>query len=233
MEPPSRRQVTGRKQSLREQVLQDLRAEIVSGRVEGGHVYSVPALATDLGVSTTPVREALLELQRQGLVTPLPNRGFQVAVPSTEELLEMLKLRELLETYALDRLAAREEKDLTRLYAIAERISDAVEQRDPVAYVAADREFHLALVDEAGISKLTTFISDLRDHMRLIGLETEQGFARQEASAAEHFQLLDLLTAGDTEGVRGIISHHISAWEAVLRAGMAADHPTATTTDAM
>ncbi|NEE41034.1 GntR family transcriptional regulator [Streptomyces sp. SID7982] len=213
--------MASRKLSLREQVLGDLRAEIVSGLVEAGHVYSAPTLAAELGVSTTPVREALLELHRQGLVTPLPNRGFQVVMPSTEELVQLLELRELLETYALERLARQEDKDLAPLYPMAERIAEAVERGDPVAYVAADREFHLALVGRAGVAKLSSFISDLRDHMRLIGLETQQGLARQRDSAAEHFQLLDLLEAGDSEGVCRIIGHHISAWKDVLRAGTA------------
>lgn len=219
----TRRHVASRRQSLREQVLQDVRAEIVSGRVEAGHVYSVPGLAADLGVSTTPVREALLELHRQGLLTTLPNRGFQVVVPSTAELLDMLKLRELLETYALELLATREPQDLRPLFEIAERISRAVDEGDLVEYVAADREFHLALVAEAGVSKLTAFIGDLRDHMRLIGLETDHGRDRQKASALEHFELLELLEAADVDGVRRVIRRHISEWEGVLRAGTQGD----------
>lgn len=221
---PNSRQTMSRKLSLREQVLQDLRAQIVSGRVEGGHVFSVPALASGLGVSTTPVREALLELQRQGLVTPRPNRGFQVAVPSTSEMLEMLELRELLETYALERLAAQEDKDLSALYEIAEQISEAVKKNDQVAYVVADREFHLGLVNRTGVAKLTTFIGDLRDNMRLIGLQTEQGRIRQKESVSEHFQLLDQLAAGEVEAVRHTISHHISSWKAVLHAGVTTEH---------
>ncbi len=63
--------------SLRDMVLRRVRADIVAGHSAPGTMYSVPTLAEELGVSTTPVREALLELSHQGLITPVRNRGFQ------------------------------------------------------------------------------------------------------------------------------------------------------------
>ena len=68
-------------QNLREQVVQHVRAEIISGQSTPGTMYSVPGLVEDLGVSTTPVREALLELARNGLIEPVRNRGFKVLEP--------------------------------------------------------------------------------------------------------------------------------------------------------
>jgi DNA-binding transcriptional regulator YhcF (GntR family) len=68
--------------NLREKVLQQVRAEIISGQSGPGTMYSVPTLATCLGISTTPVREALLELSRGGLVEPMRNRGFKVVEPT-------------------------------------------------------------------------------------------------------------------------------------------------------
>ena len=67
--------------SLRDKVVRWVRSDIVSGRSAPGTMYSVPSLAEQLGVSTTPVREALLELSRGGLITPLRNRGFKVERP--------------------------------------------------------------------------------------------------------------------------------------------------------
>ena len=63
--------------NLREKVVERLRAEIVSGQGVPGTIYSVPGLASELGISTTPIREALLELSRAGLVTAMRNRGFR------------------------------------------------------------------------------------------------------------------------------------------------------------
>ena len=64
--------------SLRDRVLERVRSDIVSGRSGPGAMYSVPSLASELGVSTTPVREALLALSNQGMIVPMRNRGFKV-----------------------------------------------------------------------------------------------------------------------------------------------------------
>jgi DNA-binding GntR family transcriptional regulator len=82
--------------NLREKVLQQVRAEIISGQSGPGTMYSVPTLATSLGVSTTPVREALLELSRGGLVEPMRNRGFKVVEPTLTDLRNLFDMRELL-----------------------------------------------------------------------------------------------------------------------------------------
>jgi DNA-binding GntR family transcriptional regulator len=82
--------------SLRDMVLRRVRADIVSGHSAPGTMYSVPTLADELGVSTTPVREALLELSQSGLVTPMRNRGFRVEATSLEELKHGFALRDLL-----------------------------------------------------------------------------------------------------------------------------------------
>ena len=73
-----------------------MRTEIISGQSPPGTMYSVPTLADDLGVSTTPVREALLELARNGLIEPVRNRGFRVVEPTLEELSQLFEVRELL-----------------------------------------------------------------------------------------------------------------------------------------
>jgi DNA-binding GntR family transcriptional regulator len=91
--------------SLREQVVERVRLEIISGRVPPGAVYSVPGLATEPGISTTPVREALLELTRGGLLVAMRNRGFHVERMSLEALDHLFTMRELLERYALETLA--------------------------------------------------------------------------------------------------------------------------------
>src|SRR4051794_18879717 len=88
--------------NLREQVLQQVRSEIISGESPPGAMYSVPSLASALGVSTTPVREALLELARNGLIMPMRNRGFKVVAPTLAQLRNLFDMRELLELNAAE-----------------------------------------------------------------------------------------------------------------------------------
>jgi DNA-binding GntR family transcriptional regulator len=93
--------------SLRDVVLQRVRSDIVSGHAAPGTMFSVPSLAEELGISTTPVREALLELSHSGLITPVRNRGFRVEETTLEQLHDLFTLRELLERHAMMTLAER------------------------------------------------------------------------------------------------------------------------------
>src|SRR5262249_14472197 len=131
--------------NLREQVLQHVRAEIISGQSAPGTMYSVPSLAMALGVSTTPVREALLELARGGLIEPMRNRGFKVVAPTLAQLRNLFDMRELLEVYAAETVALKRKKDLTSLRILADDVAKAVESGSVPDYLEADRRFHHAL----------------------------------------------------------------------------------------
>ena len=145
--------------SLRDKVVRRVRSDIVSGRSAPGTMYSVPSLAEQLGVSTTPVREALLELSRGGLITPLRNRGFRVETTSLEELNNLFALRELLERYAMVTLAERRISDAGELKALADDIAAAVKNKDILGYLEADRAFHQAL-----IAKVENPLAHTTDH---------------------------------------------------------------------
>ncbi len=86
---------------------ESIRVRIVTGEFAAGEIYSAPALAAVLGVSATPVREAMLELTADGLVEVVPNRGFRVVEPSQHDLDEIFELRLMLEVPAAERAAER------------------------------------------------------------------------------------------------------------------------------
>jgi DNA-binding GntR family transcriptional regulator len=125
--------------NLRERVVEQVRSEVVSGRIAPGTIYSVPGLASELGMSTTPVREALLELSRAGFLTPLRNRGFRVEPTSLQDLENIFDLRVLLESYALVEVAKRRPTDTAPLVALADAVAEAVDKHDVPAYIEADR----------------------------------------------------------------------------------------------
>jgi len=202
--------------SLRDRVLRHVRADIVSGRSSPGTMYSVPTLAEELGVSTTPVREALLELARGGLITPLRNRGFRVEATSLDDLNNLFAVRELLERFAMVSLAARRMSDTGELRKLADDIAAAVKRKDVLGYLETDRAFHQALTARAGNPLLTKMIMELRDGMRLYGIDSTAGRQRQVASVKEHYQLIDLASAGDAERIGQLISTHILDWKPVF-----------------
>jgi DNA-binding GntR family transcriptional regulator len=206
--------------NLREKVVERLRAEIVSGQGAPGTIYSVPGLASELGISTTPVREALLELSRAGLVTPLRNRGFRVEPTTLQDVDNVFSLRVLLERFALVTLANQRLSDTEPLVALADAVGVAVKRNDLTDYIETDRRFHEALVSRVNNPRLTKMIMALRSDMRLYGIGTKEGRERQRASVREHYQMIEYAVAGDSERIAGLITKHIMEWKPLFIAAL-------------
>ncbi|MYX32408.1 MULTISPECIES: GntR family transcriptional regulator [unclassified Streptomyces] len=196
--------------SYRERVADALRAALVAGELRPGEVHSVPALAGRFGISATPVREALLDLAKEGLLDPVPNKGFRVTAVSDRQLDEYTHIRSLIEIPTVTGLAST--ADATALEALrpaAEEIVTAAAAGDLIAYVEADRRFHLGLLALAGNEHLVEVVGDLRKRSRLYGLTAlaERGLLR--ASAEEHLELLDVLLARDGAAVQAVMTRHL------------------------
>jgi DNA-binding GntR family transcriptional regulator len=200
----------GERTSLRERVAESLRAALVSGRMVPGTTYSIPALAEQFGVSATPVREAMLDLVNEGIMSAVPNKGFRVVELSDAELDQITELRRLLEVPTVGELAgAIDRAAIRRLRSLAAAVSDAARRGDVVGYVEADRELHLALLAEAGNPRLVEMVGRLRDQSRLYGLEQLAADGVLVDSAAEHMRLIDALESGDRRAAERVMAHHL------------------------
>ncbi|WP_351231055.1 GntR family transcriptional regulator [Streptomyces sp. NPDC002133] len=195
---------------LRDQVAHALRAALVAGELRPGHVYSAPGLAADFGISATPVREAMLDLAREGLVEPVRNKGFRVTEVSERDLDQYTELRALIEVPtigAVTRLATREQ--LEKLRPVAEEIVMYASGHDLIGYLDADRRFHLGLLALAGNDRLVETVGDLRKRSRLYGLTRLDELGLLIASAVEHHELLDLMLAGDAQAAEACMTRHL------------------------
>ena len=196
--------------SLREQVANALRAAMISGQLQPGVVYSAPALAGTFGVSATPVREAMLDLAKEGLVEAVRNKGFRITELSDRDLDELTELRMLIEVPTTASLAGRlSRSDLAELRGLAARIESAAAAGDLIAYLEADREFHLTLLGHSGNRHLVDLVASLRSRARLYGLDRLADTGRLVNSAREHVTLVDLLERGDAQAAEGLIRQHI------------------------
>ena len=196
--------------SLREQVAHALRAAVVAGELAPGEVYSAPGLAARFGVSVTPVREALLDLAREGMVTAVRNKGYRVTALDESTLDDIHHVRELLEVPAVVSLVGRvTTADLTPLRAVAHEIEECARTGDVVSYVEADRRFHLALLRLAGNELLVEIVADLRTRTRLYGLTRLADHGGLLDSAREHVRLLTALGRGDHDEVEALVRGHL------------------------
>ncbi|MFQ6395461.1 GntR family transcriptional regulator [Nocardia sp. KC 131] len=197
--------------SLRDKVSRALRAAIIAGEMEPGVVYSAPTLGARFGVSATPVREAMLDLARENLISIVPNKGFRVTEVAEKDLDDITQIRLLLEPRIVrDVTPLIPVEDLPRLRQLAATIVEGAEKGDLVEYTAADQIFHLALLGYADNPRLTTLVSDLRDHTRLFGLASLAEKGELVDVAREHFTIVDLIESRDQAAVEGFMRDHIS-----------------------
>ncbi|NAS26086.1 FCD domain-containing protein [Herbidospora sp. NEAU-GS84] len=202
--------VVGERQSLREQVAQALRDALVAGEMRPGVVYSAPVLAAQFGVSATPVREAMLDLAKEGLVEAVRNKGFRVTEMSDSDLDDITEIRRLIEVPTVARLAESGlDADFERLRPLAREIVSSAERGDLLTYVNADLRFHLELLSLAGNAHLVEVVRELRGRARLYGLKGLADAGKLVDSAREHVELLDALIEGDRAAAEHIMGHHI------------------------
>jgi DNA-binding GntR family transcriptional regulator len=199
------------RRNLREEITETLRGAVISGELKPGVVYSAPSLAEQFGVSPTPVREAMLDLAKEGLVEIARNKGFRVTHLSAAELDDITELRALIEVPVVRRIteAGVDPAVIGRLRPLAEAVEDAARRRDFIAHVTVDMEFHLALLALSGNTRLVDIVRSLRTSSRIYGLRTLPEGGALFDSSHEHAELLDLIEAGDADGAENLMRRHI------------------------
>jgi DNA-binding GntR family transcriptional regulator len=200
--------------SVRAEVLRRIRAAIIYGDIEPGKIHSAPAFAARMGVSITPVREALLELTNRGMVTQVRNRGFRVVERSPADLDAALELRSLLEAPMTARLAGHlEPEEAATFRALVDDGLAAAHADDLSAFLDIDRRFHLGLLRRAGNPRVVDVVDQILDQLRLA---TFSGHGALVRVAEGHGEILDAIVAGDAGAVERAIEDHFeltrTAW---------------------
>lgn len=200
--------------SLRDQVTETLRAALISGQMKPGVLYSAPAIAEMLGVSATPVREAMLDLVKEDLVVPVRNKGFRVTELSDRELDELAEARLLLEVPTMGAVAEAYDPsmgpEITRLRDLAGDLEAAAENDEITRYLQLDTEFHTSFLALHGNEEIVRVVRQLRSRSRLFGLEALARAGKLMESTREHAQMIDLAVAGDRSGLEELTRVHLS-----------------------
>ena len=207
-------------------VYDQLRAALRDARFDGGSLLSENELARQLGVSTTPVHEALVRLASEGFVELLPRRGVRVTHLSAQDVAEILEAREGLEAevvrLALQRMTA---EDLAALDALIAAGDEGIRQNDYAAFNAADRALHDRLAEAAGNRRYVQMLDGIRAWVQRIRVSTvEHQFhipGRPGKAQDEHRALVQALHERDPRAEQ-IIRQHISSLKDDIQAEMAA-----------
>jgi DNA-binding GntR family transcriptional regulator len=197
--------------NLRDQALAVIRQALVAGEIRPGSIYSASGMATRLGTSNGPVREAMLTLVNQGVMEVVPNRGFRVTPVTDKDLDEVYQLRLMLEVPAVRQLAQRDNTDHAEtLRGHARRCTQAAEDRDMTVFLEADRDFHLSLLGLLENGRLVQLVEMLRDQTRLYGLRTLAEEGKLVTTSLEHFGLLEAVLSGDPDKAAAEMARHLA-----------------------
>jgi DNA-binding GntR family transcriptional regulator len=187
-----------------------LRQSVLDGSYGGGAQLRQDALAAAFGVSRIPVREALLQLEAEGLVQIVPHKGAVVTGLSQAEVDDVFELRVLLEARLLRRSVPRlTEEDFAEIDGVQRAFEDAIRRRDTGRWGALNAELHMALYRRADLPRTLGLVANLltaSERYTRIQLATQAAWERAQA---EHAELIERCRKGETEQACALLVAHI------------------------
>ncbi|MBQ9155559.1 MAG: GntR family transcriptional regulator [Eubacterium sp.] len=195
---------------LRDVVFKTLRRAIITGEFAPGERLMEISLAKRLGVSRTPVREAIRKLELEGLVIMIPRKGAQVARITEKSLREVIEVRNVLEEFAATLACDRiEEKDKQVMQDAHELFVRAVEEGDIMKMVDMDEKFHDAIFGAAKNERLLSIIASLREQFYRYRVEYIRDLENPAILIKEHQKLMNAIFNHDKESARRFMNTHI------------------------
>lgn len=196
--------------SLGNQAYQELKNIILERQIPPGGKLNEGELAAALGISRTPVREAINRLEKEGLVEIFPQRGAFVVQFSEKDICELFLIRENLEGLAAY-LAAGEmdDKNLAKLESFIQGFKEPFSEKDVKRYAREDFKFHQTIVLLSGARRLINLVSTLHDYIRIFRLTTVGLSARMKTSLEEHQRLIEAFRKKDAGEAERRMREHI------------------------
>jgi len=196
-----------------ESVLHELRSALAAGRLLPGQQLVQEDLAADLGVSRVPIRESLKILEGEGHVTYHPNRGYFVTELSADDLIELYRIRQILEAEALAQAVLEvSDADIADIESILEQVELAAESGDVERLTEANRAFHFSIIELSGMNRLSRLIRQLWDASDIYRTVYFRDSVNRERVHSEHREIIDALKARDAQAlIRAQNSHREQA----------------------
>jgi DNA-binding GntR family transcriptional regulator len=192
---------------------------ILDGRFRGGELISEGDVAGLVGLSRTPVREAFLLLESEGLLRLYPKRGALVVPVSPSEVEDVMETRLLIERFAIERIGRASTDLCTRLETTIESQARFAAEGDAPGFVEADHAFHRTLVEAIGNEILLDLHDSLRDRQRRMGLVAlSQDPGRTRRILEEHRAIAGAIGTGDATAAAMLV-RHLEATLSLLRTG--------------
>ena len=202
---------------LRDVVFHTLRRGIMQGDLKPGERLMEIKLANRLGVSRTPIREAIRMLELEGQVVMIPRKGAQVAEITEKDLKDVLEVRMGLEELAVKFACQRiTEEQLDNLYHASRKFEEAVKREDLTELAQADVDFHDLIYKATGNERLVQLLNNIREQMYRYRVEYLKDEEIRGSLVQEHDTLLEKLSQRDLEGAKQVTQSHIERQQAYI-----------------
>ncbi|MEU6317307.1 GntR family transcriptional regulator [Streptomyces sp. NPDC047009] len=191
---------------------------VLGRRYEGGTLLTEGELADEVGVSRTPVREALLRLEAEGLIRLYPKKGALVLPVSAQEIADVVETRQLVEEYAARKAVPAPHALISRLEELLARQKEQAAAGDLAGAAVTDRTFHAEIVRSGGNEILSRLYDQLRDRQLRMGVAVMHSHPDRIAKTlTEHAEILHALRSGDAEAAVEIVHRHVSWFSHLAR----------------
>lgn len=191
---------------------------VLDRRYEGGTLLTEGELADAVGVSRTPVREALLRLEAEGLIKLYPKKGALVLPVSAQEIADVVETRLLVEEHAARKAVPASSGLIARLEELLERQREQAAAGDLAGAAVTDRSFHAEIVRSGGNEILSRLYDQLRDRQLRMGVAVMHSHPDRIAKTlAEHQDILDALRSGDPDAAVDVVHRHIGWFSHLAR----------------
>ncbi|MGN0334240.1 MAG: GntR family transcriptional regulator [Lachnospiraceae bacterium] len=202
---------------LRDVVFQTLRQAILKGELKPGERLMEMKLADRLGVSRTPIREAIRKLELEGLVVMVPRKGATVANITEKDTKDVLEVRRTLEMFAAEVACERiTSEQLQRLKMAAEMFEAAKGCEDLIRIAQLDMHYHEIIYEATHNERLIQILNHLRENMYRYRIEYLKDANYYDSLAAEHRQILEAIAAGDQKTARECMQKHIDTQQSAV-----------------
>jgi DNA-binding GntR family transcriptional regulator len=216
-EPPARANLIDRPSSLKDSAYRAIKDQLVSGQLEHDKIYSAQHFAALLGVSRTPVREAMLQLAGEGFLVCLEARGFKIKPFSEREIRDVFETRRMIETFVAKQVVEKlTAEDIRQLKENLRLMGEHAKQGSAHGFMEADKAFHLSLVRCAGNEMLVSIMETIRNHIALFGLKALAHEGRFDEVMQEHRNIIKALEIKDRRRALHAVHYHLAATERCL-----------------
>jgi DNA-binding GntR family transcriptional regulator len=193
---------------LRENIYNKIIDNIVSGKISPGEKLTEGQLAKQFRVSRTPVREALLQLEKKGVIVHNRNVGAVVKKITVEQVEDIFNIISVLEGYAVETVVSERigEGDLSHIYTLRKEMEHLAEIKNYFQYAEKDAEFHRFFVKKAKNIDLSDIVKDLRSRVYTVGLTLPFHIDKY---LSKHKEIIDAISAGDPYEAGKLMKEHI------------------------